>query len=79
MTLLSSVITSELLSKIFKQYKLFPMGIHGIAHWLRVRINGLELASQIGAGANIAVIEYFAFIHDSARYNDDADPQHGLL
>ncbi len=50
-------------------------GIHGIAHWTRVRANGLRLAEL--TGANSVTVELFAFLHDSKRMNDGWDPQHG--
>lgn len=50
-------------------------GIHGFAHWCRVRENGLYLAQNNGANAN--VVEYFAFFHDNQRQNDGHDPDHG--
>lgn len=50
-------------------------GIHGIAHWARVRTNGIRLAEQ--TGANPEVVELFAFLHDSKRLNDGRDPKHG--
>jgi uncharacterized protein len=40
-----------------------------------VRHNGLLLAEH--TGANIRVVEYFAFIHDLGRWNDNYDPEHG--
>jgi len=40
-----------------------------------VRHNGLILAEQTGASAKI--VEYFAFIHDLGRENDNHDPEHG--
>ncbi len=50
-------------------------GIHGVSHWSRVRLNGLEIAKN--NGANKKVIELFAFLHDSMRENDNYDPLHG--
>jgi len=50
-------------------------GIHGVSHWSRVRLNGLEIAKN--NGANKKVIELFAFLHDSMRENDSYDPLHG--
>ncbi len=50
-------------------------GIHGIAHWLRVRDNGLRLAALTGARAD--VVGLFAVFHDSRRMNDGHDPEHG--
>ncbi len=72
-----SVITSDLLAKIFGQYSLNPLGIHGIEHWLRVHANGLALADKIGGQAIIPVIEYFAVLHDCARFDDGTDARHG--
>ncbi|MCB1705574.1 MAG: hypothetical protein KDI17_11960 [Halioglobus sp.] len=40
-----------------------------------MRHNGLLLAQH--TGANVRVVEYFAFIHDLGRHNDDHDPEHG--
>jgi uncharacterized protein len=50
-------------------------GIHGMAHWERVRENGLFLARS--TGADLEVIEHFALLHDSRRHNDGIDPDHG--
>lgn len=71
----SELITDSFLDHIRQQYRLNWHGIHGIAHWQRVRENGLRLASL--NGANPKIIEYFAFTHDSQRQNDGYDPQHG--
>lgn len=65
-----------LLEAIRAQYVLdFDFGIHGVSHWRRVRENGLRLAEQ--TGADTRVVELFAFLHDSRRFNDDHDPAHG--
>jgi uncharacterized protein len=50
-------------------------GIHGEAHWLRVRENGLRLAGLTGADPSL--VELFALFHDSKRINDGFDPGHG--
>jgi uncharacterized protein len=50
-------------------------GIHGAAHWARVRDNGLRLARS--TGAKPAVVELFALFHDSRRQNNGRDPEHG--
>jgi uncharacterized protein len=65
----------NLLNAIRAEYALSWNGIHGIAHWQRVRENGLRLAEQ--TGADIAVVECFAYLHDSKRINDGRDPGHG--
>lgn len=69
------LITPELIDVLRKQFLLDWDGIHGAPHWARVRDNGLRLAKL--TGANPRVIEYFAFLHDTRRENDDHDPEHG--
>jgi uncharacterized protein len=49
--------------------------MHGSAHWARVRNNGRRLA--VHTQANIRVLDIFAFLHDSCRYSDGTDPDHG--
>jgi uncharacterized protein len=75
MTLPSDLITPEFIDLIRAHYQLKWEGLHGFAHWQRVRENGLKLASLNGANPNI--IEYFAFTHDSRRQNDGFDLEHG--
>lgn len=50
-------------------------GIHGMAHWGRVRTNGLRLAQTTGALRE--VVELFALLHDSCREDDGLDHDHG--
>lgn len=50
-------------------------GIHGAAHWARVRENGLRLAES--TGARVDVVELFALLHDSRRRNEAIDDGHG--
>jgi HD superfamily phosphodiesterase len=52
-----------------------PWGLHGLAHWWRVRHNGLLVADAIGA--NPRVIALFAIFHDSHREDDGYDREHG--
>jgi uncharacterized protein len=70
------IITTELITFIREQFELDWHGIHGANHWARVRLNGLMLSKQ--TGANPKVVELFAFLHDSQRWNEGRDPQHGL-
>jgi uncharacterized protein len=65
----------DLVEMVQRGYALRLDGIHGIAHWTRVRTNGLRLAEL--TGANPEVVELFAFLHDSQRLNDGHDPKHG--
>jgi uncharacterized protein len=64
-----------LIAAIRAQYRLAWDGIHGLAHWERVRENGLRLAGSTGARAD--VVELFAYFHDACRHNNHHDPQHG--
>jgi uncharacterized protein len=50
-------------------------GVHGVAHWTRVRENGHRLARATGADKEL--VELFAFLHDCCRENDRTDPGHG--
>ncbi|UCE30487.1 MAG: hypothetical protein JSW68_10500 [Burkholderiales bacterium] len=50
-------------------------GIHGAAHWARVRLNGLVISTANGARTD--VVELFALLHDSQRRHDGRDRDHG--
>lgn len=69
------MISKDLMEMIRKEFVLPLDGIHGASHWARVRDNGLRLARL--TGANPEVVELFAFLHDSKRFSDGADPGHG--
>ena len=69
------LISKQLIAFARQEFRLDWDGIHGAPHWSRVRHNGLILAEQ--TGANRKVVEYFAFIHDLGRLNDNHDPEHG--
>lgn len=69
------MITPDLINAIRVEYQLDWHGIHGVAHWARVRDIGLRLAEK--TRANTLVVELFAFLHDSRRFNDYHDPEHG--
>ena len=69
------MISEDLMRIVEQGFALHLNGIHGAAHWARVRDNGLRLAKQ--TGANPEVVELFAFLHDAKRRNDGRDPQHG--
>ena len=66
---------SELLGYLRQQLSIDWFGHHGIAHWARVRANGLMLADSVGA--NKHVVELFAFFHDARRLNEHTDDGHG--
>ena len=68
--------TKAILRAAMNRFELDRDGIHGVAHWGRVRANGFRLAQL--TGANVYVVELFALIHDSCRIDDGHDPEHGL-
>jgi len=68
-------VSDNLIDRIKKEFVLDWKGIHGYPHWLRVKENGLFLAET--TGANIEIVELFAFLHDSKRSNDGVDADHG--
>ena len=70
------MISQELLNEIRQGFVLSLDGIHGEPHWARVRENGLYLAERISADP--AVVEFFAYLHDSQRQSDGWDKEHGL-
>ena len=49
---------------------------HGISHWETVRRHGERLAEQT-PGADILVVQLFAYLHDCRRLNESKDPLHG--
>lgn len=66
---------ARILRTILDQYELPLNGFHGVAHWARVRENGLRLAAI--TGSNTEVVTLFAIFHDSRRFNESTDPDHG--
>lgn len=64
-----------ILRHILAQYTLPLDGYHGPVHWARVQCNGLKVAEVTGADPEI--VKLFALFHDSCRWNEGYDPQHG--
>jgi uncharacterized protein len=56
------MIDDGFIETIRRQYALDWNGIHGIAHWERVRANGLRLAEA--TKARMEVVELFAYLHE---------------
>ena len=52
-----------------------PRGLHGLAHWLRVKKNALKIANCNGADKELCIL--FALFHDCQRANEGQDPYHG--
>jgi len=69
------MISKGLVEVVRREFILRLDGVHGVAHWARVRDNGFRLAEL--TGANPEVVELFAFLHDSKRLNNGIDPEHG--
>jgi uncharacterized protein len=64
-------------SLFVEQYRLGKrVSFHGPWHWEKVEKNALALAKAT-KGADKIVAQLFALIHDSQRFNEDEDPQHG--
>lgn len=70
-----TVISSALLALLREEFALDLEGVHGEAHWKRVRATGLRLAER--TGADTRVVELFAYLHDVKRENDGLDREHG--
>jgi hypothetical protein len=66
---------THVLQSVLDEYRLPWRGIHGVVHWARVLENGLVLAEQ--TGANIEAVKLFAILHDSRRFDEGHDPEHG--
>ena len=65
----------QILAQIQEDTDIWQSPIHGLDHWERVKENGLFIAQH--NGADTAVVEYFAYLHDSQRWNEHEDPEHG--
>ena len=65
-----------LVQRVLAGYRLPLAGIHGPGHWLRVWENGRTLAT-LTPGADLAVVELFALLHDSRRRDEGGDRGHG--
>ena len=66
---------SGLLKEVLAQLKINQHGAHGTNHWARVRKHALTIGGAVGA--DLLVVELFAFLHDSQRHNEWVDPDHG--
>jgi len=68
-------IQRALIDEVIRGHVLPLGGIHGVHHWARVLENGRRLCEA--TGASFEVVTLFAIFHDSRRWNDGDDPQHG--
>ena len=67
---------SDILEAVLARSTSHSSSLHGLAHWERVRENGVALAGATD-GADPEVVGLFALFHDSMRVNDGSDPDHG--
>jgi uncharacterized protein len=58
-----------------RQFRIDWYGLHGAAHWARVRHYGLAIGRD--SGADLVLVELFAFLHDSQRIDEYRDEPHG--
>ena len=65
----------KLLAQIKNNSDMWQSEIHGLAHWDRVMENAFMIAED--NGADLKIVEYFAYLHDCCRENEWEDPQHG--
>lgn len=72
---ISSYDRRGMLEDILAQFKISKVGVHGPNHWARVRHHGVSLGAEVGA--DLLVVELFAFLHDSQRLNEFEDRLHG--
>jgi uncharacterized protein len=69
------IISTTLVARLRRDFKLDWNGIHGALHWARVMHHGVSLAG--GTGANSRVVWLFAVLHDSKRRHGCRDPNTG--
>lgn len=50
-------------------------GWHGISHWPRVWVNARFLCQELGVDSTVPC--WFAYLHDSQRYDEGTDGEHG--
>lgn len=60
---------------VFSQKMTSENTVHGIDHWNQVEANALLLLPH--TGADETVVRLFAIFHDSRRFDDGYDPEHG--
>lgn len=72
----SQGVPEHVIALVRSNFALEWQGIHGAAHWARVKRFG-ELVGQ-DCGADLKVVRYFAFLHDICREDDHGDPRHGF-
>lgn len=62
--------------KLEEEFALSPFSCHGPEHWHAVEQNGIWIARNT-PGVDAQVVRAFALFHDSQRWDDAYDVQHG--
>ena len=65
-----------LFDEICDYYRLNLNGAHGIEHWESVYTNTLILSKVYGVYSKVFML--FALLHDSQRFDEDDDLEHGI-
>jgi uncharacterized protein len=65
----------NIIKKIKQELYISPNSIHAESHWNNVVAFGKCIADT--EGLNSHLIKLFGYFHDSKRYNDGHDPEHG--
>lgn len=69
-------IIDQALKLVKPQFRLdLRHGIHGLAHWSRVWMHGRFLCNELNLDPTVPC--WFAFMHDSQRFDDGRDLHHG--
>ncbi len=71
----SPMIDPGLIKLVSRDAQLVASPIHGLYHWRTVERNGLYLAEHTECDAE--VIHCFAYLHDSMRFSEGRDLDHG--
>lgn len=66
---------TTLLKHLRHEFRLDWHGIHGAAHWARVRFHGVSLARALGLDTRVPSL--FGLLHDSQRQSEARDIDHG--
>jgi uncharacterized protein len=69
------IVPKSVLKKIVDEFYIKQSYIHGTPHWSRVFYYGHYLAELTGMDKENAA--FFSIFHDSKRFNDDVDLEHG--
>lgn len=61
--------------RVIAQFRLGEHSAHFVDHWDRVAAYGAFVGAS--CGADLEVVRLFALLHDSQRFEEDYDPEHG--